>query len=360
MAAGGPVVFLASPGGPAFLDLILVTLLNGLSAGLLLFMLSAGLTLVFSMMGVLNFAHGGFYLLGAYVAQALSTPLGFWPALLLAPVGVGLLGAGFEAGVLRRVQRAAPAAGHLPALLITFGLGLVIVEAAQLGWGRAPLVFEPPALLQGAAFTLRQSAADGLQWLPGAAPEAACQAASCAQFPRTRAFMMGVALAMLALQWALLRRSRIGLVIQAALTHPDTVSALGHDLPRITTAVFGCGAALAALAGVIGGVTFVTEPGMAGSVGAIVFVVLVVGGLGSLAGALLASLGIGLLQTLPLAVDASLADLVRQLGGTVGPATPGWPLLRITLAHAAPLLPYALLVLMLVLRPRGLLGRRDG
>ena len=342
------------------MDLLLVTLLNGLSAGLLLFMLSAGLTLVFGLMGVLNFAQGGFYLLGAYAALALAGVLGFWPALLLAPLAVGAFGALFEAAVLRRVQRLGSAAGPLPALLITFGLGLVMVEAVQLAWGRAPLAFEPPALLQGPAFTLLRAADVGLQWLPGAAPEALCRAARCAQFPRTRAFMMVVALAMLGLQWLLLTRSRIGLVVQAALTHPGTVQALGHDLPRLNTGLFGAGCALAALAGVIGGVTFVTEPAMAEAMGAIVFAVLVIGGLGSLAGALLASLAIGLLQTVPLAVDASLADLARHLGAAVGPATPGWPLWRITLAQAAPVLPYALMVVVLVLRPRGLLGRRDG
>ena len=337
------------------MDLLALQALNGLSAGLLLFLLSAGLTLVFSMLGVLSFAHAGFYMLGAYAAWALSGWLGFWPALVLAPLLVGLLGAGFEVLVLRRVQHA----GHLPGLLVTFGLGLVIAEAVQLAWGRAPLDFDPPALLQGPALTLQSLPDGGWRLWPGAAPAEACAACGCVQFPRTRAFMMAVALAALAGQWALLTRSRLGLLVQAALTHPATVQTLGHDLPRIATAVFGAGCALAALAGVVGGVTFVTEPGMAAVMGPLVFVVVVVGGLGSLAGAFIASLGIGLLQTLPLAVDASLADALRALGWAVGPGSPGWPLWRITVAQAAPLLPYALLVGMLLLRPRGLLGTRD-
>jgi len=172
--------------------------------------------------------------------------------------------------------------------------------------------------------------------------------------------MMFVALLMLVGLWLLLTRTRIGLVIQASLTHPEMVEALGHNVPRVFMLVFGSGCALAGLPGVIGGVTFVTEPAMAAVVGSIIFVVVVVGGMGSLAGAFVASLLIGLLQTLPLTVDSSLADLINTLGGQVGPKSTLWPLLRITLAQAAPILPYLLLVLILILRPRGLLGTREG
>jgi branched-chain amino acid transport system permease protein len=175
-----------------------------------------------------------------------------------------------------------------------------------------------------------------------------------------RAFMMLVALLMLLGLWLTLTRTRIGLVIQAALTHPEMAEALGHNVPRVFMLVFGAGCALAGLAGVIGGVTFVTEPSMAAVAGPIIFVVVVVGGMGSLAGAFLGSLLIGLLQTLPITVDASLATLINAHGGQVGTETPGWPLLRITLAQAAPILPYLLLVLMLILRPKGLLGTREG
>ena len=131
----------------------------------------------------------------------------------------------------------------------------------------------------------------------------------------TRAFMMVVALAMLVALWLLLTRTRVGLVIQASLTHPEMVEALGHNVPRVFMLVFGSGCALAGLAGVIGGITFVTEPAMAAVVGSIIFVVVVVGGMGSLAGAFVASLLIGLLQTLPLTVDASLADALNRFGG---------------------------------------------
>ena len=338
------------------MDQTLINILNGVSSGLLLFMLSSGLTLIFSMMGVLNFAHASFYMIGAYFAYTLTRIVGFWPALVVAPVLVGLLGALFERTALRKVHKF----GHVPELLVTFGLSYVILEVVQLIWGRTAVPFPPPELLQGPAFTLVHDAA-GLSIVAGAADPALCQQAMCSPFPATRTFMMVVALLMLVSLWLLLTRTRIGLVIQAALTHPEMAEALGHDVPRVFMLVFGSGCALAGLAGVIGGVTFVTEPSMAAVVGSIIFVVVVVGGIGSLAGAFAGSILVGLLQTLPLTVDASLATLLnRLLDAGIGPDSPGWPLLRITLAQAAPILPYLLLVLMLIFRPKGLLGTREG
>ncbi|WP_435532079.1 branched-chain amino acid ABC transporter permease [Roseateles amylovorans] len=313
-------------------------------------MLSAGLTLIFSMMGVLNFAHASFYMLGAYVAYTITGWIGFWPALLLAPLVVGGLGALFERGALRRVHKF----GHVPELLITFGLSYVALEVVQLIWGRTALPFSPPPSLQGAAFTLVHAPQQSLSLVWGDAPAALCAAASCSKFPLTRAFMMLVALFMLLALWLLLTRTRIGLVIQAALTHPEMVEALGHNVPRVFMLVFGSGCALAALAGVIGGITFVTEPAMAVIVGSIIFVVVVIGGVGSLAGAFVASILIGLLQTLPLTVDASLAKVFQ-----LGPETFGYPLLKLTLAQVAPILPYLLMVLILIFRPKGLLGTRE-
>jgi branched-chain amino acid transport system permease protein len=343
-------------------DQLIINLLNGFSSGLLLFMLSSGLTLIFSMMGVLNFAHASFYMVGAYLGYALTGVVGFWPALVLAPLLVGGLGALFERGALRRVHKF----GHVPELLITFGLSYVLLEVVQLIWGRSSVPFAPPSQLQGSAFTIVQSSVQGLSIVLGQAPAELCQntanvVVACSRFPLTRAFMMGVALLMLVALWALLTRTRIGLVIQAALTHPEMAEALGHNVPRVFMLVFGSGCALAGLAGVIGGITFVTEPSMAAVVGSIIFVVVVVGGIGSLAGAFVGSILVGLLQTLPLTVDGSLATLFNQLfGAGIGPQTPGWPLLRITLAQAAPILPYLLLVLILIFRPKGLLGTREG
>ena len=280
-----------------------LSLLNGLSYGLLLFMLSAGLTLIFSMMGVLNFAHASFYMLGAYFGYSVTEWLGFWPALVLAPLIVGGLGALFERFVLRRVHKF----GHVAELLITFGMSYIMLEGVKLVWGRSSVDYRVPLALDGPLLTLFGT-----------------------QFPLYRAFMMGVALLMLAALWLLLTRSRIGLVIRAALTHPGMVEALGHNVPRVFMWVFGGGCALAGLAGVLGGNAFVTEPGMAMAVGGIVFVVVVVGGIGSLGGAFLASILIGLLQTFAVGLNVSVA----------------------------PILPYLLMVLVLIFRPRGLAGVR--
>ena len=337
------------------MDQILINLLNGLSSGLLLFMLSSGLTLIFSMMGVLNFAHASFYMVGAYAAYSLAGLIGFWPALVVAPLLVGLLGAGFERMALRRVHKF----GHVPELLITFGLSYVLLELIQLIFGPIAVPFSPPPSLQGSAFTIVHSAAQGLSVMLGSAPASVCAAASCSQFPITRVFMMGVALLMLLALWLMLTRTRVGLVIQAALTHPEMAEALGHNVPAVFMLVFGSGCALAGLAGVIGGMTFVTEPSMAALVGSIIFVVVVVGGIGSLAGAFVGSILIGLLQTLPLTVDGSLGSLLTHWGMTVTPDTPGYPVLKLTLAQVAPILPYLLMVLILIFRPKGLLGTRE-
>lgn len=172
-----------------------------------------------------------------------------------------------------------------------------------------------------------------------------------------RAFMAAVALGMLGALWLLLARTRLGLVVQAALTHPQMAQALGHNVPRVFMLVFGCGTALAALAGVLGGSAFVTEPGMAQALGPIIFVVVMVGGLGSLAGALAASLLIGLLQTAAVAVNASVLDALQALH--LAPAASDSPLLRLPLAQIAPVLPYLLLVLVLAIRPQELMGRRQ-
>ena len=316
------------------IELFLVQLLNGVSYGLLLFLLAAGLTLIFSMMGVLNFAHTSFYMIGAYFAYQLSVWIGFWAALLVAPLLVGVFGAAVEQWGLRRVHRW----GHVPELLFTFGLSYIVFELVQVIWGRAPVPYEVPIALEGP-----------VGWL---------QAVGIT-FPLYRLFMMGVAILTLAALWLLLKRTRIGLVIQAALTHPEMVEALGHNVPRVFMGVFGAGCALAGLAGVIGGNAFVTEPGMAGAVGAIVFVVIVFGGLGSLAGAFIASLLLGLVDAFGKTSSASLAGLLSQAGIELTPQTFGYPVLAMTLAQVAPVLPYLLLVLILILRPRGLMGTRE-
>ena len=292
--------------------------LTALASGLLLFMLSAGLTLVFSLMGVMNFAHASFYMLGAYFAFALAQHIGFWPALVLAPLAVALAGAVIERAGLRRLRTH----GQGAELLFTFGLAYLIDEAVKLAWGLSPQHGVLPSVLDAPLFT----------WFG-------------VPFPRYRAFMMTVSIAMLVVLSVALRRSRTGLVIEAARTHPDAVAALGHDVDRVFTLVFALGAGLAGLAGVVGGYAFVVEPTMASSIGPIVFVVAIVGGLGSLRGALLASLLIGFLQTFAVALDVPLVAASDS-----APA--------VTLARLAPVLPYVLLIVTLLFRPNGWLGAR--
>jgi branched-chain amino acid transport system permease protein len=187
----------------------------------------------------------------------------------------------------------------------------------QLVWGTSSVDYRVPPELSGPLFTLYGT-----------------------QFPIYRGFMMLVALAMLVSIWLMLKRTRIGLVIQAALTHAETVEALGHNVPRVFMLVFGGGVALAGLAGVIGGNAFVTDPGMAAALGPIVFVIVVVGGMGSLAGAFLASILIGFIQTFAVSLD--------------------WGLFGLTVSQVAPVLPYLVMVLVLIVRPRGLMGTREG
>ena len=314
------------------MEFFLVTLLNSLSYGLLLFMLSSGLTLIFSMMGVLNFAHASFYMLGAYFAYQTGLFVGFWPALFLSPLLVGALGAFTERYGLRTVHKF----GHVAELLFTFGLAYVIEEIVHLIWGRAPVDYRIPAELDLTLFTLYTT-----------------------QYPAYRGFMMLVSVGMLAALYLGLTRTRIGLVIQASLTHPDMVEALGHNVPRVFMLVFAGGAALAGLAGVIGGNAFITEPGMAVAVGSIVFVVVVFGGMGSLTGAFIASLIIGALQTFSVALDYSMLDLLAKLGVNVSTDSSLHGLWSITISQTAPVMPYLLMVLMLIVRPRGLMGTRE-
>ena len=343
------------------MEFFIISMLNGLSYGLLLFMLSSGLTLIFSMMGVLNFAHASFYMVGAYFGYTISEWIGFWPALVIAPLLVGACGALFERLTLRKVHPF----GHVPELLVTFGLSYVVLELVQLVWGRTAVEFPPPEILRSSAFTLINHSANGLSVVWGAAPAEMCSAADaavrvvCSPFPATRGFMMLVALLMLVSLWLLLTRTRIGLVIQAALTHPEMVESLGHNVPRVFMLVFGAGTGLAGLAGVIGGSTFVTEPAMAATVGSVIFVVVVVGGMGSLAGAFLASLLIGIVQTFAVALDYSLIHAFKMIGVAVTEQTFGYPLLKLTVSQVAPILPYLFLVLILIFRPKGLLGTRE-
>jgi branched-chain amino acid transport system permease protein len=309
------------------LEIVTFSTLNGVLYGMLLFMMASGLTLIFSMMGVLNFAHASFYMLGAYFGFEISRHFGFWPGFVMAPLLVGAGGALIERFGLRRVHKH----GHVAELLFTFGLAFVIEELVQMFWGKLPVDYPVPDALRFVAFRLFDTT-----------------------YPAYKMFMLATAIAMFAVLLAAFTRTRIGLIIQAAIVHPNMVAMLGHDVPKIFMLVFGAGTALAALAGVIAGPAFVTEPTMAANLGPILFVVIVIGGLGSLAGAFIASLLIGIVQTFAVALNISLA-------GMFGPQSPPFlgDLWQVTVAQLAPVLPYLLLVLMLIFRPTGLLGTRE-
>ena len=313
-------------------ELVTFSLLNGVVYGLLLFMLSSGLTLIFSLMGVLNFAHASVFMLGAYFSWQVSRWIGFWPALVVAPLACALVGAAIERFGLRRVHRQ----GHVAEILFTFGLAYVIGELVIMAWGRNPIENQVPAAIDFAAFHLFGTS-----------------------YPFYKVLMMAISVGMFAFLYLAFKRTRVGLVIQAALTHPQTVGALGHDVPRLFVLVFAIGIALAGLAGVIGGFALMTEPNMALNLGPIVFVVIVVGGLGSIPGAFVASMLIGIVQTFAVALDYSLMDLLRPLGWNVGASGVMRDIASVKIAQAAPILPYLLLVLVLIVRPRGLMGTRE-
>jgi branched-chain amino acid transport system permease protein len=314
------------------IEVLTFATLNGLVTGLLLFMLASGLTLIFSMMGVLNFAHASFYMLGAYFAYSISLYMGFWPALIIAPLLVGVVGALVERYGLRHVHKS----GHVAELIFTFGLAFLIEEIVQFFWGRATKDYRQPELLDFPLFTLFGQ-----------------------NFPAYKAFMIFISVSIFIGLYFVLTRTRIGIIIQAAITHPHTVSNLGHNVPFIFMAVFGVGTALAGLAGVIAGPVLTTFPGMALVLGSIVFVIVVIGGLGSLIGALVASLLIGLLQSYAIASNIGMQDLLNRLGVSFERDHYLNDIWSLTLPQIAPILPFLLLVLVLIFKPRGLFGKRE-
>ena len=218
------------------LELIVISTLNGVLFGMLLFLMASGLTVIFSMLGVLNFAHASFYMLGAFFGFQISRWFGFWPALLVAPLLAGLIGAAVERYGLRHVHKN----GHVAELLFTFGLAFAIEEVVQIIWGKSPVDFRVPPLLDFPAFTIFST-----------------------NYPAFKMFMLLVSVAIFLALLIALKRTRMGLIVQAALTHPHMVGHLGHNVDRIFMMVFGVGTALAAVAGVIAGPALLTQSNMA-------------------------------------------------------------------------------------------------
>ncbi|WP_338606220.1 branched-chain amino acid ABC transporter permease [Desulfoferula mesophila] len=281
-----------------------VFFLHGLAYAGLLFLVSSGLTLVFGMMNVLNFAHASFYMLGAYFAYSILHYTGnFWLALLISPIILLFIGAFVERYLLRKVH----VHGHVHELLLTFGLAYIIQEAVKLLWGTTPQAMPLTGLL-----------ADTVNFFG-------------VVYPVYRLFIFCLS-ALLGLGMALLLfKTRIGIIVRAAVDDNPMVDALGINVPLVFMGVFAVGAALSGFAGVAAGPLLSVFPGMAGAILVDAFVVIVMGGMGSLGGAVLASFIIGELQSFGVLLfpDFSLALI------------------------------YMLMALVLVLKPEGLFGEKQ-
>ena len=279
-------------------------IVNGLAFGGLVFLLAAGLSIIFGLMDVLNLAHGSFYMIGAYTAYTVVMAThNFWLALLVAPVVLALIGALLELVFFRRLYRH----GHLTQVLMTFGFTLVFVDLIRSRFGPTTRSIPPPPGLDGAVNFLG------------------------ATFSSYSLFVLGVAIVIGALLVAGWRVSRLGMVLRAGVADKEMAGLLGIDLPRVFTLTFAFGAALAGLAGVIAAPEFAIYPGMDANVLILALVVVVIGGLGSIEGALL---------------GAAVIGLGYVVGSTV------FPQFAIGLI-------FAVMAAVLVVRPSGLLGRRS-
>lgn len=287
------------------MESFLAALLNGLEIGLLLFVIAVGLNIIFGVLGVINFAHGGLYMLGAYLTFTLVSRGGlpFWPALLLAPLGVAVLAIALERLMLRHVY-----GRHVTdSLLLTFALLLIIDDAVRMIWGSGIQVVRPPPGLRGATSALGVS------------------------YPVYSFFVMGVAIAVMVALWLFFTRTRAGRVIRAAAIDRDMAQTIGINVPLVITGVFALGAWMAALAGVIAAPMRAINPGMGDRIIIDSFIVVVIGGLGSFPGTLAGALVLG---------------MIYAFGGRFLP--------ELNLV-----LPYIGMALVLLLRPQGLMGRRS-
>ncbi|GHD45830.1 branched-chain amino acid ABC transporter permease [Thalassobaculum fulvum] len=297
--------------------LVAVQVLNGLQLGVLLFLVAAGLTLVFGVMDFINLAHGVQYMLGAYLAVSFYGLTGnFFAALVLALLAALAFGLLLEFLVFRHLYDR----DHLDQVLATFGVILFLNEGVRIVWGAAPLSYPIPALLGG---TIPLMEGFG--------------------YPIYRVAMILAGLATAVLLWVVVTRTRVGMLVRAGATNPRMVSALGVNIRRLFMIVFGFGAMLAGFAGVMAGPILSVEPGMGDGVLILAFVVIVIGGIGSIRGAFVAALLIGLVDTLgrSFMTDIFKAFLAPAAANQVGPAI-------------ASMLIYLLMAGVLFFRPSGL------
>jgi branched-chain amino acid transport system permease protein len=280
----------------------LAQVLNGISLGALLMIVSSGLAMIYGLRGVMNFSHGALYMIGAYVAYAVTTRTTFWFALAAAPLALAVIGSALELGVFRRLQRRSP----IELALITFGLALLIERAVVLIWGSSTHPVSAPSVLSGTVSFLGTS------------------------YPAYRLVVIGIALLIAGALILWLRLSTTGLHIRASSHDTETSAVLGVNVDRMSLIVVCVGAALAGLAGTLAAPFVSASPGMDTTILINALIVVVVGGLGSIAGAMAVGLALGLLQIM----------------GNV------W------LPSVATLVPYALLIAILLWRPQGLAGKR--
>ena len=252
-----------------FLGFLITQCLNALSEAALLFFLGVGLTLIFGIMRIINFAHGAFFMLGAYVGySAVQLTGSFWGALLMAPVAVGGVGAAFELGILRRLYGRDGSAF----LMVTFGLTLVMGEAIRLTWGVAALNVPLPQSLSGIVFIFDEP------------------------FPIYRLFLAGAGIVVALAIWQFLERTRLGLLIRATSQNAEMVHALGTDVRLVRSAVFGIGCGLAGIGGVLAAPLVTASLGMAPNAVIDTFVIVIIGGMGSFLGSAIAAVLVGFVQ----------------------------------------------------------------
>jgi branched-chain amino acid transport system permease protein len=301
--------------------LFLEQALNGLQFGLMLFLLAAGLTLVFGIMDMINLAHGSLYMIGAYLMASFVQATGsFWIGLVLALAATAVVGAILEVALLRKLY----GRDHLTQVLATFAIILIANEVVRIVWGSQPVLLNAPPSLTGPVA------------LPGGL-----------QYASYRLLIIGVGVAVALLLYFLVAKTRVGMLVRAGASNREMALAMGVDIRRLFTAVFALGAALCALAGAMLGPILAVQVGMGENILILAFVVIVIGGIGSMRGALVGSLLVGIVDTsgrafLPIFFSVFLPP---QFASAAGPAV-------------ASVLIYLLMAVVLYFRPQGLFPAR--
>ncbi len=278
--------------------------IHGLAYGMVLFLVAAGLTLIFGMMGILNLAHASFFMLSAYIGiSVLNVTENFWLVLLVAPLVAAVVGILMERFLLRKIQ----GAGHIGELILTVGVVMIIMETVKSIWGTDTFIVPIPPLLSGLVDIFGM------------------------EYPVYRLFLIVLTLVILAFMMTILYKTRLGMIVRAGVSDAEMVSAVGINMPLVFMVVFGVGTWLAGIAGVAVAPLLSVFPGMADQMGMDAFVVVVVGGFGSVLGAFVSAIFFGLLNSFGI-------QFIPRL---------------------APVLMFLCMVLVLSFKPMGLFGERE-